>query len=133
MPKTTLFENEYSVIYLHEEDKIIHHVVKKYLHGERLRELLVKGVEVMEARGATKWLSNDRENGAMLLEDKEWGDRVWFPRAVAAGWRHWAILPPKKIVGQMSLNQKADQSRSGGVEVKVFVNEDEALAWLKSA
>ena len=132
MSKTTIFENEFAVIYFHEADKIIHHQIKKYIFGDNLREVLVKGVEAMEARGATKWLSNDRENGAMSVEDKAWGDKHWFPRAAAAGWKHWAILPPKKAVGQMSLNQKAAQGRSGGLEVRVFEDEDSALAWLKS-
>jgi hypothetical protein len=131
MPQTFL-DTDFASVKYYPADKIIHHEFKRFLFGQDFRDVLMTGAKVMEEHQATKWLSDDSKNGAIPTDDAEWAKTVWFPRVKAAGWTHWAIVPPAKAIGQMSLNRFAELYSGHGVEVKAFANVDEAMAWLKS-
>jgi hypothetical protein len=131
MPKYEI-DNDFCRLEHIAEHKVVHHQVKKFIFGQALRDLLMAGCKLMEERRATKWLSDDSKNGAIPADDAEWATTVWFPKVKAAGWKYWAIVPPTKAIGQMSLTRFAELYGGHGVEVKAFANADEALAWLKS-
>ena len=76
-------------------------------------------------------MSDDRSYAALPKEDLEWGVSHWGPKAVAAGWRYWAIVMPESVLGKMSHQHIIDIYGEMGVTVKVFSDPDEAMAWLK--
>ena len=57
----------------------------KYPGAGVLESALETGLEVLRARGAHKWLSDDRQGGALPKSHHEWGQNVWGPKAAAAG------------------------------------------------
>ena len=84
----------------------------------------------MERRGASKWLSDDRANNALPPADEEWAREVWFPRTRAAGWRHWAIVQPLKVLGQMNVRRFAEAYAAQGITARIFSDPNAAMAWL---
>jgi hypothetical protein len=128
----TILDNEYCTIWCYPEDKIIHHMIKKVVFGEHYRQLLGKGADAYIEYGCRKYLSDDRANSAIHPEDRDWSNTNFAPRVVAAGWTHWALVMPKRVIGQINMKNVIDESRKVGVEVKVFSDPDEALVWLKA-
>jgi hypothetical protein len=109
---------------------MIHHRMKTYCHGEDFRDALVKGVEAMERHQAIKWLSDDRANGALVPEDTAWSIQHWFPRAKAAGWKHWSVIQPAKIIGQINMERALKDLAGQGINARMFGDPDEAMQWL---
>ena len=132
MPVQTIIDNEYATLWLHTDTNIIHHQFKKFIHGQPFRDILEGGYEQMLKRRCTKWLSDDSNNGAVTPDDEKWSQTNWFPRMMKAGWQHWAVLPPTKMVGQMNIKRFADTYRKLGLNARIFTDKDEALTWLIS-
>lgn len=133
MQAQTLLDTEVISMWIYPERKMIHHVMKAYCFGAEFRGALMIGVAAMEHHGATKWLSDDRANSAVPPDDEEWGMQVWLPRARAAGWRHWAIVQPGKIIGQVNLARRVKQISELGINARMFADPDEAMRWLEAA
>lgn len=133
MSRVRVVDNALITVWAYPDRRIIHHVMKAYCFGADFREGLTRGVEAMELYRATKWLSDDRANGALPPEDEAWGLEVWFPRARAAGWRHWAVVQPGKIIGQINMERFVKLYAEQGIEARMFSDPDEALRWLEEA
>lgn len=130
--RETLIDNEFASLWYYPDTKIIHHQFKKFIYGPAFREVIMKGLEYFENEGCEKWLSDDRGNSALHPDDKEWGDTNWTPRVIAAGWKYWALILPEKVIGQMNMRRLIQEYLERGVEVEVFSNPEEGLAWLES-
>ena len=131
MEKETLVDNAFITMWYYPEKKIVHHTIHQYIYGETLRSALMVGVNTLERHQASKWLSDDRSFAAVSKEDTEWGTEVWTPRAMAAGWRHWAIVLPKSVIGQMSHRKMIAEYFSIGLNVEVFDDAEKGMAWLE--
>jgi hypothetical protein len=130
MGTNTVIENKHFTLWYHTESKIIRHCFHKFLHGEPFRECLLAGVELISLYGAQKWLSDDRNNAAIPMEDLEWSTTVWRPKAIEAGWRHWALVLPKSVTGQMSLRDILDKFYGDSPVTYGLFNEPEI--WVSS-
>jgi hypothetical protein len=130
MSKITILENDTITVWYHTEKKIIHHEIHKFCFGKRLRDALTAGAEAMSKYGALKWLSDDRNNGPVTTDDETWGREIWFPQAIRAGWKYWAMVPPKKVVGQMNIARIIKIYSDMGITAQVFHEAEEAFAWL---
>jgi hypothetical protein len=133
MSKLLVFDSSEISVWAYPDRKMIHHEMKAYCHGHVLQEALIKGVEAMELHRATKWLSDDRLNGALPPDGAAWAANVWFPRTKAAGWQHWAVVQPVKILGQMNLARFVKKYADLGINARMFSDPDEAMTWLDNA
>lgn len=129
---TTIIDNDRVTLWYHPETGVVHHQFKKPVRGRDFREVLNAGLEIMEEHGATRWLSDDRNNSALTPEDSTWAEDVWSEAAVKIGWRYWAIVLPEYVVGKMDMAQYIARGRGKGVNVRVFSDPAEALEWLSS-
>lgn len=132
MSAKVITENDQMVVYYHPTSKIVHHQMRKFCFGKNFRAGLSAGSEAMKKHRATKWLSDDRLNGVLPRDDEEWARTVWFPQTLAAGWKHWAIVVPKKVLGQMNMQRHAQHFAELGVESRLFSDFDEAMTWLET-
>jgi hypothetical protein len=112
-------------------NKIVQHEFRSFVHGAALRSVLEKGLEVMQTRGAHKWLSDDRGNGPVTTADGEWALHDWAPRVIAAGWKYWAVVLPEKVLGQMNMRRWIETYSKLGVVAQAFTDLEEARAWLR--
>jgi hypothetical protein len=131
-PPRVLLDNDAATLTYHPTSKIVHHELKRFVRGDEFRQVLDLGLEEFRKHGATKWLSDDRKNGALTPADAEWATTDWAPRVIAAGWRSWAVVMPEKVAGQMNMRRWIDFYAEKGVTVRVFEEPDEGLAWLAS-
>ncbi len=129
----TIIQNEYATLLYHPDTKIVHHTFHKPIGGQEFRDVLNTGAQTLEQYQASKWLSDDRENSALSREDTEWSKREWFPRAVKAGWKYWALVVPQNIIGKMNMKEFVDSYLDQGLRIAVFSKPDEAMKWLEKA
>jgi hypothetical protein len=111
--------------------KVVHHEIRRFVHGAEFRNVLDKGLDALRAYHACKWLSDDRGNGARTPQDAAWAENDWAPRVLAAGWRFWALVLPEKVPGQMSMRRKMAFYEERGVTVETFATPEDGLAWLE--
>lgn len=131
MNQILIADNDLISVWIYPERQMIHHVMKTYCHGEPLRDALMKGVAAMAQHRATKWLSDDRANGALVPEDVEWANQIWFPLTRAAGWKHWSVIQPQKIIGQVNMTRFVKMYAELGINARMFDDPDEAMKWLE--
>jgi hypothetical protein len=128
--KIELMNNEHVALWYHPDVKVIHHQIHGFVPSQVFRELLTRGAEALEEHQAQKWLSDDTKSSPIRPEDYHWGDTVWAPRVIAAGFKYWAIVLPDKAVAQIQMQRFCEEYRARGVTVELFERDDRALAWL---
>lgn len=133
MSKIELLNNEHVGLWFHTEEKVVHHQIRGFAPSKDFRNLLTKGAEAMEEYHAQKWLSDDRKSSPIRPEDYQWGDTIWAPRVIAAGFKYWAIVLPDKAIAALQMERFCEEYRARGVTVELFEKEEAAFAWLKSA
>jgi hypothetical protein len=129
--RETIIETQRMSLFYHPVEKIVHHEMHQYPGLELLQDILTRGLELIREKGATKWLSDDRNGGALPKSHHEWGDRVWAPDAIAAGWQHWGLVLPNDLLHNANMQKLARLYASQGVTVQVFSDPDEAFRWLR--
>ena len=126
-----IVDNEFATLIVHPGKKIVHHRIKKFIFGEAFQNVMTKGADLFIQYKCTKWLSDERENAALRQEDIRWGQKFWEKRILDAGWKHWALVMPKKTVGQIALKEIIDRNKAMGVAVEIFNNPTQAMEWLE--
>ena len=132
MTAEVILDNEYATLWYHPDSGIVHHKFHKFIYGEKFREVLNTGYEVFKARGASKWLTDDRLNSAIPKEDTAWLITDWNPRVIAAEWKYWAAVLPDKKVGQVNINWLMRGGHQQGLIALAFEDPDETLHWLET-
>lgn len=130
MDEILVVDNTLLTVWVYPQRRIVHHRMKMFAHGDELRQALLLGAEAMEQHGANKWLSDDRANGALVPDDASWLGANWYPRVLAAGWQHWAVVQPSKIIGQSYIQRVHRLVLPDGINARIFADPDEALRWL---
>jgi hypothetical protein len=133
MPTQSLLDTEFAALWYYPETKIVHHKIKKWIKVDDFKALLEKGHDTAKTNKSVKWLSDDRNNGALPPEVEKWVKDDWFPRMQKLGWKYWALVLPEKIVGQLTVKRHSEEYAKVGITVKMFSDPDEALKWLQSA
>jgi hypothetical protein len=130
MSDITVCTNEYATLVYHADKKIVHHTFHQPIGGDEFRSILNMGAETLREHGASKWLSDDRNNASLSQEDTDWSINDWFPRSVQAGWKYWALVVPPNILAQLNLKEFVDLYYEKGLRIMVFTEPEEAMEWL---
>ncbi len=129
--KVVALDNEYITVECDPEAGIVHHVMHRFVVSDMFRQGLEAGLALMREHGATKWLSDDRQNGVLSSADAEWAASEWQPRAIALGLRFWALLLPQGALGGMRARRIVEAERRRGLNVEVFTEPGAARRWLE--
>src|SRR6185369_1188685 len=133
MSKRLVLQNEYVELWFPPETRIVHHQFRKFIWGDAFRDVLNEGLRLFVLEGATKWLSDDRMNSALSKSDTEWSMSDWFPHALKVGWKHWGIVLPVSVIGQMNMSRMITGCSQQGLIVRAFEEPEAALEWLEGA
>ncbi|MES9969282.1 MAG: hypothetical protein ABW092_04560 [Candidatus Thiodiazotropha sp.] len=129
--RITQVESEYACLWFYPDEGIIHHQFLQPISGDDFKTVLMSGLHLMEEYGAQKWLSDDRKNSILPAEDSAWSQDYWLPRAIQAGWKYWAVLPPIKARGQINMKRLVEYvGERQNIEIEIFSDPDQAWQWL---
>ncbi len=131
MPDIVALDNEFVTVAYDPEAGIVHHEMHRFVVSAIFRQALDAGLELMRTHRASKWLSDDRRNGALSNDDVEWARLDWRPRALAAGFRTWAMVLPEVVVGKMRTRRIVEDARRSGLTVEIFDDPVAARRWLE--
>jgi hypothetical protein len=127
----TIIQSEAVTLRFYPKQKIVHHEFRQFVCGDQFRDVLKKGLEIVQREGATKWLSDDRGNSAITPDDGDWAVKEWAPRVMAAGWKYWAVVMPEKVIGQMNMRRWIKTYAEQGITAQAFSDPVEAMIWLE--
>jgi hypothetical protein len=132
MNRVTVVENESFAVWVYPQRRLVHQQIRGPLSGSQFREVLTKGADVLAEYRATKWLSDDRsrKNTVDLESQRSWAVDVWFPRAVAAGWKYWALVQPEDPSFRLDMKVFVHFVYTMGIVVHVFNEMASANVWL---
>lgn len=133
MSRTCVHESELISVWCDPVLRLVHHQIHRYCHSEPFRTALSAGTDALIVHRCTAWLSDDRLNGPLTPEDGEWARKHWFPRTQAAGWTHWAMVKPERVVAQLNVQQFTDEYAEKGIQVAIFSEPEAAFEWLREA
>lgn len=125
-----IIQNEYATLVYHPDIKVVHHTFHKPIAGQAFRDVLSAGIQTLAEQDASKWLSDDRENSVLPDDDVAWSKEDWFPRAIEAGWKYWALVVPQDLLARMNMKQFVDSYIDQGLRVMVFSQPESAMDWL---
>jgi hypothetical protein len=126
----TIIDTEAVSLRYYPPTRIVHHQIRRFIHGPEFRDLLLEGLRAFRKYGANKWLSDDRGNGPLKPSDGIWAKDVWGPEVMAAGWKYWAVVLPDKAMAQLNMQRWITAYARRGVTVQAFVDPAAAMDWL---
>jgi hypothetical protein len=130
MADVIIVDNQYITIKFLSDKKTIYHTVHQPISGQNLRHALITGFNALQQYGVSKWLSDDRKNGPMSDEDREWGAVNINQRSIEAGWKYWALVVPEEVVAAGSMAPTIEAMFNVGLRMMVFSEVEEAFDWL---
>ena len=128
---TTLMSNDCVTLWYHPDGKIVHHRFEKFPDSETFRATMIRGAECLEQKFAKKWMSDDRNMFLIRPQDWDWGDEVWRPRVLLAGFKYWAVIVPSAAVGKLNVLRLIEHYRTVGVTVNTFQELEDGMKWLR--
>ena len=132
MSAEIIYDSPYATLWYHPESKIVHHKFHKSIYDQDYRDFFLLGTQTLKEHSAQKWLSDDQTNTLSGKEEMIWGKEIWFPKTVEAGWKYWAIVQPKNVIGQINMRKLVKEFSAQGIETRFFISIDEAMKWLES-
>lgn len=103
----------------------------EYVTPEEFREIFGGAyLEFFEQSNVSKKLCNtDELKGGIDDATNEWFNSYLMPKLMAAGLKYNAIVLPKEVFANISMNEFKLES---GFITKMFNSKEEAISWLKS-
>jgi hypothetical protein len=132
MTTLTVLNNPCAQLYFNEDTKIVHHHLNNGIDSTSLRDVLDRGIETLKRYGATKWLSDNKDIDPLSDDDAKWVNTSWLPRAIASGWKYWALVVPDSMKARMNMREFVESFYNQGVRVMVFIDVEEAMHWLEA-
>ncbi|MBK8027625.1 MAG: hypothetical protein IPK19_41160 [Chloroflexi bacterium] len=132
MAYDVVFDSDLGTIRFENKDRYIYHTFHKPVSGPRFQSMMNAGLDHLAKQHAAKWLSDDRLNAQFAPEDIQFALADWGPRAAAAGWKFWALVVPKDMLGRDSMQAIVEAFFNMGVRVAIFSEVEPARDWLVS-
>lgn len=131
-----VYKSAYWAIFYDEEWKLLTPVWNN--NSENLTEDEYKAemenyVELVEKHGPKQLLIDCREFYFPIAPTvQEWIDKTIFPRVLAVGVRHVAIVIPSELIANLSVQQAMEESEGAKFTTRYFDNSEDAKQWLLS-
>lgn len=91
---------------------------------------LEAGLSSLAEHRGKRWLADCTDMKAVKQSDQEWLDRNWFPRAIALGLKHMAIVIPKSALSKLNIDDIMARVPASKLAVGYFATAAEAREWL---
>ena len=133
MSNIEVFSSEYVTVQYVPDKQMIYHVIHKPVAEaiDVFHAALEAGSEALKEHRATKWLSDDRNNGPLPQEHFDWLEATqWSHRTIQHGWKYWANVVPEELMAAGSLAPVIEEFYKNGLHLLLFTSIDEAQEWL---
>jgi hypothetical protein len=87
-------------------------------------------LQAIKKHHASRGLIDTLRLRALSQADQDWVLQVWFPRALAAGLRRWAVVMPESTLAMLSTEDVSSGVRGTMLDGALFSSVAEARKWL---
>ncbi|SEW02458.1 hypothetical protein [Natrinema salifodinae] len=101
-----------------------------FAQSEVYRNGLNQGLKLVVEKEASNWLADLRDLGTVTQEDQQWTQDVWHPRAFETSLANMAIVQPKSVITNLSVDDLVQEVGSN-VTSHMFDNRPDAEVWLR--
>lgn len=101
-----------------------------FVYDTELKTFLDKIIIFLKEKNTNKLIVDLTYRQTYTIEDQEWIDKDWFPRALQAGLTYFGYVMPDDLFMQLSADEILVK-RKGTVDVIPFGNLDKAIEWIK--
>lgn len=126
------YQGQYVRIHWDDESSSVMAEWLGFIDGQDFRRALDAGHELLVMKRSSRWLADATSLGPFLPEDQRWVNEDWFPRMIASGLRHMAVVEPRKVVAQMSVKRILSRVNGKDVATAHFDSLADARAWLRA-
>ena len=134
LTKEPYFSSSCATVWWDEESQSVAIQWRHFAFSPDFRQAMDKIVELLVLKKASQVLSDSSKQSVIALDDQDWSNQDWAPRALKAGYRRIAIvMPQNNIITQMSLKRvmKNVQHFQLETDYDYFNTIEEARTWLK--
>ncbi len=126
-----VFDEPHLTIGLREAEHMIHLRWHGHSRSDQYRNGLALALELVHQHGVRLWLADLSEMTAILRQDEQWANEVWFPKLFETGLVKMAILRSRDYFNDTSVH-RSFTAVNGKVTFKVawFATQEEAQEWL---
>lgn len=128
-----VIDNQYGQLSYDTDKKIVFHTFHQGVDTTHLQLVLNKGIDLLREHGAIKWLADTRAVGPFTEAQAQWIGTDWLPRAVATGWKYWALVVPDSIESRAMVAGHMNFFEGKGLRINTFTQPDKAWEWLEKA
>ena len=100
---------------------------------DEFKEGANSAIDLLIEHKTSKMLNDISKLELNSIENQEWTQKEWFPRAEKGGLKYFAFVMAAEIFGQVSAEQTNEKAEdAGNIEIKYFDKEEEAHNWLNT-
>lgn len=104
---------------------------KKFAKGDDFHEGLEKGFELVQKKGARRWVGDCKHLGPVAPTDQEWVNTDWCPRLLGAGVNRMAVIIPSSALSRMAVNSIMTKVEGTDFVSCNFDDRAEGHAWVQ--
>jgi hypothetical protein len=124
------FESDVVVVTWEAEQRAVLLAWKGHAKGEKFRQGLDKGLELVKQHGAARWIGDCTLLGVLSQEDQDWTNTNWFPRLLQTPVSRMAVLIPKSALTRMSVDSILSKVEGTNLTTCYFSDLAEARGWV---
>jgi hypothetical protein len=113
------------------EHKWVHSEWRAFANSVEFRAGLMKGLQAIQEKHATRYLTDSRKVKVVVREDQQWVNETWILLAAAAGLKRLAVVVADTGLGKMTVEEIVNlNDNERGVLSRTFTSITEAMKWL---
>ena len=132
MENEAIFSNDFCKIFYESKNRYLHIKWFGFPRSIDFREACNMAIDLMVKYKTWKFLTDNRDAKVFSVSDQKWLNSEWLPNAIKAGYTCSATLTNDDIFVKTAIKNIANKRDQNIITTKLFTNEDEAIAWLKS-
>ncbi len=103
-----------------------------YIKTNLYREALEIGLDIVNEKGADKWLANLKDMKLISRADENWTNDIWFPKALKSKIKWMATIMSEDVFNKVAVKKIMSQDQLSSLMVDQFICKEDAIDWLKS-
>ncbi len=103
-----------------------------YIKTNLYREALEMGLEIVQEKGADKWLANLKEMKLISRADENWTNDIWFPKALKSNMKWMATIMSDDVFNKVAVKKIMSQDQLSSLTVNQFTSIEDAIDWLRN-
>lgn len=128
--KTVLYQQSHCLVSYIQALNCVQLEWEGFATSEKFREACNVSLDALVKYKANKMIADNARAKIVSVEDQKWMNEVWFPKAIAAGFRFSAVVVAKDVFRDMAIKKIVNELDSSQFTAQFFDTSADAQAWI---